>query len=75
MEMMFRTLPGPKSKKKSDLFPCWAPDLDNYCKAFLDALEGLIFINDSRIVDIHLKKLWGDPPRVEIAIGEMIDGS
>jgi len=58
----------PKSKPKKHLYPDTKPDLDNLCKSVTDALEGIIFTNDSRFVDKILKKRYGEPPRVEIKI-------
>ena len=61
----------PKSKPKRHLYPDSKPDLDNLCKSVTDALEGLIFTNDSRFVDQMLRKRYGDPPRCEITIREV----
>jgi Holliday junction resolvase RusA-like endonuclease len=58
----------PPSKAKKCLFPDTKPDHDNLEKAVYDALEKVIYINDSRIVTKHFKKRWGNPPRVEITI-------
>ena len=58
----------PKSKPKRVLYPAWRPDLDNLVKSVKDALEGIIYTNDSRIVDEVARKRYGDPPRVEITI-------
>ncbi len=60
----------PKSKGKKVHFPDTKPDLDNLCKSVTDALEGVIYTNDSRIVDKILHKRFGDPPRVEIVISQ-----
>lgn len=61
----------PKSKGKKELYPDTKPDLDNLAKSVTDALEGLLYTNDSRFVDKILKKRYGDPPRVEIRIWPM----
>jgi Holliday junction resolvase RusA-like endonuclease len=61
----------PKSRRKKDLYPDRKPDHDNLEKALYDALEGIIYINDSRIVEKYFCKKWGDPPRVEIEIKEL----
>lgn len=58
----------PKSRPKRMKYPDTKPDLDNLGKSLIDALEGLIFTNDSRIVDKVLRKRYGEPPRVEINI-------
>ncbi len=58
----------PKSKPKRVVYPATKPDLDNLIKSVKDALEGIIYTNDSRIVDESVRKRYGDPPRVEISI-------
>jgi len=58
----------PKSKPKKYLYPDTKPDLDNLIKSVKDALEGIIYTNDSRIVDEVVRKRYGDPPRVEVTI-------
>jgi len=69
MEATFYLL-RPKSKPKRVKYPATKPDLDNLIKSVKDALEGIIYTNDSRIVDEAVRKRYGDPPRVEIAIWE-----
>lgn len=66
-------LPKPKSTPKRVTYPATKPDLDNLAKSVFDALEGILFTNDSRIVDKVLHKRFGDP-RVEIAIGPVEGG-
>lgn len=51
-------------------YPSVRPDLDNYAKAVLDALNGIIYTDDSRIVKMTLSKLYGEP-RVEVKIWEV----
>ena len=40
------------------------PDVDNLCKGVFDALNGLIWINDSQIVSIHAWKRYGDSDKI-----------
>jgi Holliday junction resolvase RusA-like endonuclease len=61
-------LQRPKSKPKRVRFPDTKPDLDNLVKSVKDALEGIVYANDSRIVDEVARKRYGDPPRVEVTI-------
>lgn len=37
------------------------PDLDNLAKAVKDALRGIIYADDSQIVEAHLYKRYGEP--------------
>ncbi|MBE0568913.1 MAG: RusA family crossover junction endodeoxyribonuclease [Deltaproteobacteria bacterium] len=44
------------------------PDLDNLEKAVKDALKGIVYTDDGRVDDVRKGKLYGDPPRVVIAL-------
>jgi Holliday junction resolvase RusA-like endonuclease len=47
------------------------PDADNYAKAFLDAAEGILFENDSQVVDLRSRKVYaatGEAPHVEARV-------
>lgn len=56
----------PKSVKRE--YPAVKPDLSNYVKAVEDALNGLIWTDDSRIVELKARKLYGNPSRVEVTV-------
>ncbi|MBC8522204.1 MAG: RusA family crossover junction endodeoxyribonuclease [Methanomicrobia archaeon] len=45
-------------------------DIDNYVKSILDALEGVIYKNDSQVVELHATKSYGEP-RVEVKVVEL----
>ncbi|WP_239256659.1 RusA family crossover junction endodeoxyribonuclease [Listeria ilorinensis] len=68
----------PKSKSKAwkqraltgQEVPSVRPDIDNYTKAILDALNGLIFSDDGRIVEMQVFKRYTDHPRTEVTIEE-----
>ncbi len=62
----------PKSLPKRVLFPLTKPDWDNLGKAVTDALEQVLYTNDSRIVDAVVRKRFGEP-RVEIVIREAVE--
>lgn len=36
-------------------------DLDNHVKAVLDALNGVAFVDDSQVVEVHATKNFGEP--------------
>jgi Holliday junction resolvase RusA-like endonuclease len=48
--------------------PVVKPDLDNLFKAVTDAMEGVVFAADSRIVTAQLTKFYGADPRAEIIV-------
>jgi Holliday junction resolvase RusA-like endonuclease len=49
------------------------PDLtDNLNKSLFDAMEGIVFVNDSLIVSMdNVKKYYGLQPRIELEIEEL----
>lgn len=59
----------PKYKREQmilgELLPTKKPDCDNYAKGVMDALNGHIWIDDSLIVDLEVKKRYSDNPRIE----------
>ncbi len=68
------------SKKKLEaaellggLFKTTAPDLtDNLMKGLMDAMQGVVFINDSQICQMDdVKKFYGPKPMIEIILEEI----
>ena len=74
-------LPIPKSypKKRREAClngfekPCKKPDLDNLAKSVMDAMNGVVFKDDSQIVSLHCKKVYADFAGVDIAIKEELE--
>ena len=73
-------MPIPKSWSKrkkqlainGDIKPSVKPDIDNLCKAVLDALNGgIAYHDDKQIVELHLSKMYSDHPRTEIELEEL----
>lgn len=64
-------LTKPKSAGKKRLYPCTRPDVDNYGKLLMDALNGTCFVDDSQVVKLELTKAYGDPERIEFELGEL----
>lgn len=56
-----------------DVRPSSRPDLDNYVKS-LDALNGIVIVDDSQIVEIHARKKYGTAPKL-IATVFPLDGA
>lgn len=50
------------------------PDIDNLAKAVKDALRGVIYHDDSQIVEAHLFKRFGEP-QVKIKISTLNGGA
>jgi len=74
---VYLPVPSSMSQKKTaqalagQLAPTTRPDLDNYCKSVLDALSGVVWVDDSQVVELHMAKLYSEKPRVEITVSEM----
>lgn len=69
----------PKSKPKKwraqalarQIQPVTKPDLDNIVKGICDALNGVVYVDDSQIVELQIAKLYSERPRVTIRISEL----
>lgn len=42
------------------------PDVDNCLKSIFDGLNGIVFIDDSRVSKVESEKIYGKEPRVEL---------
>jgi len=54
-------LQRPKSLPKKIIYHTKKSDLDNLLKLLLDALESVVFVNDSQFVGITMSKEYGVP--------------
>ncbi|HEV8574746.1 MAG TPA: RusA family crossover junction endodeoxyribonuclease [Dehalococcoidia bacterium] len=64
-------LPRPKSLPKRERHPIKKPDADNLCKAIKDALRGVMYRDDSQIVDLHVTKAYDLAPGVVIRVSRI----
>lgn len=75
--IVFRKIPTSKSKtwiqKAIDYLirPTTKPDCSNYLKGIEDALNGIIYTDDSRIVTAIVQKVYSQTPKTLIQIKEM----
>lgn len=44
------------------------PDIDQYVKQFFDAFTGVVWNDDSQVAALHVEKVYGIKPRMEIQI-------
>ena len=71
-------IPKSKSKKFKEAAlaskerPTKKPDADNIVKAILDALNGLMYKDDSCIVELSCVKYYSDVPRVEVYVQDYV---
>jgi Holliday junction resolvase RusA-like endonuclease len=78
---IYITVPIPQSysKKRSNACleglerPCKKPDCDNIMKAFLDAMNKIVYDDDSQVVSLHGTKVYGTIGMVEVLVKEDID--
>lgn len=51
--------------------PITRPDADNYCKAVLDSLNGIVWLDDAQVVSLHVYKFYGEKPLVRVRVVEI----
>jgi Holliday junction resolvase RusA-like endonuclease len=51
--------------------PSKKPDIDNIAKCFLDAMNGIIYLDDTQVVELHIKKLYSSLSGVDILVMEV----
>lgn len=56
-----------------DIHPTKKPDLDNIVKIAADALNLIVWNDDSQMVQLHTSKRYSDTPRLEIMVYEIDD--
>jgi Holliday junction resolvase RusA-like endonuclease len=64
----------PKKRREACLSgaekPCKKPDIDNIAKTYLDAMNGVIFVDDTQVIDLHVKKLYATDSGVDVMVME-----
>lgn len=78
---VYATFPIPQSYSKKRTEACLngserhikRPDLDNCVKAITDGMNGIVYKDDSQIVNLHAKKVYGTTPMVEVFVKEDLD--
>jgi len=61
-------MPRPQSLPKRETFHVKRPDVSNMIKAIEDALNGIVYRDDSQIVDLRATKTYSPSPGVRIRI-------
>jgi Holliday junction resolvase RusA-like endonuclease len=51
-----------------DIRPTTRPDLDNYLKAALDAINTIVVADDSRVVELDARKRYGIQPKLVLTV-------
>ncbi len=71
---VYRSIPKSFSKKKTaqaeagELRPTSKPDVDNYVKGIKDALNKVIWKDDSQVVSVMVAKFYSQKPRIEVKV-------
>jgi Holliday junction resolvase RusA-like endonuclease len=50
--------------------PTKKPDIDNIAKCFLDAMNGIVYLDDKQVVSLHITKEYAETPAVDIMVKE-----
>ena len=72
----YRAIQKSTSKKRralkisGEIVPTVKPDASNYLKAAEDALNGVIWTDDAKLVEVTAVKRYSEVPRVELEIRE-----
>ncbi len=61
----------PARMPKGRVFPTVRNDLDNYAKALMDGMNGVVFPDDCAVVHLDVRKEYGSPARIELEVGEI----
>nr|DAF60640.1 MAG TPA: Endodeoxyribonuclease RusA [Podoviridae sp. ctwJH20] len=49
------------------------PDLDNVAKGVLDAMNGVVYVDDTQVVRLVVQKQYSLEPRLEVSVKEMLE--
>ena len=69
-------IPQSYSKKRKEAClngserPMKKPDIDNVAKAFLDAMNGTVYLDDTQVIEMHVKKLYSEVSGVDVMVME-----
>jgi Holliday junction resolvase RusA-like endonuclease len=50
--------------------PCKKPDIDNIAKTYLDAMNGVIFVDDTQVIGLHVTKVYATEAGVDVMVME-----
>ena len=69
-------IPTSYSKKRSEAClkglekPIKKPDIDNIAKCFLDAMNEIVYMDDTQVLTLHVTKVYGTVGMVEVMVKE-----
>ena len=74
-------IPGSWSRKKrlaaiaGLILPTTRPDLDNYVKSALDAINTIVIADDCQITELRAHKRYGQHPKLVATVVSLVEGS
>ena len=74
---MYVEIPQSKSKKQKEkmlageIKPVVKPDVDNVAKSILDALNGIVYLDDKQIIELNIEKIYAETSWTEVKIKEI----
>ena len=57
---------------RHEIMPTGKPDLDNLVKSIKDGMNGIAYNDDAQVVELSVKKVYGDEPGVDVVIDPML---
>ena len=69
-------IPASYSKKRKQAClsgfekPMKKPDIDNVSKCFLDAMNGIVYVDDVQVISLHMTKVYSTVGMVEVLVRE-----
>jgi Holliday junction resolvase RusA-like endonuclease len=72
-------IPSSYSKKRTEAClsgserPIKKPDIDNIAKCFLDAMNEIVYKDDTQVLTLHITKVYGTVGMVEVMVKEDLD--
>lgn len=73
----YLAIPKSWSKKKraaaldGSLYPTANPDIDNYAKSTIDAMNSIVFKDDGQVVELFVQKRYAEEPRMVVTVWPM----
>lgn len=61
----------PKTKNEKEIWVITKPDLDNYIKAVLDAVNGVLWEDDKQIVEMTARKMYHHTGLIRLCVYEL----
>jgi Holliday junction resolvase RusA-like endonuclease len=72
-------IPSSYSKKRTEAClsgserPIKKPDIDNVAKCFLDAMNEVVYKDDTQVLTLHITKVYGTVGMVEVMVKEELE--